>query len=158
MVAIAYIYFLSLLNVAIRADLVARGRESDLGANISMVETIGKRDERQAIIMAKWLFGFDFRGAVVECSGADCEPVIEIRIIRESGESGGDRGPVNGKFFFFDFPTRIAIRVEGAFGVKGATSMASTPRSPPWWVERLAMGHESLMCPWRARRLRDLGR
>ena len=63
MVAIAYIYFLSLLNVAIRADLVARGRESDLGANISMVETIGKRDERQAIIMAKWLFGFDFRGA-----------------------------------------------------------------------------------------------
>tara|TARA_R110002060_G_scaffold63808_1_gene73044 strand:- start:175 stop:585 length:411 start_codon:yes stop_codon:yes gene_type:complete len=103
MVAIAYIYFLSLLNVAIRADLVARGRESDLGANISMVETIGKRDERQAIIMAKWLFGFDFRGAVVECSGADCEPVIEIRIIRESGESGGDRGPVNGKFFFLIF-------------------------------------------------------
>lgn len=64
-----------------------------------MVEIIGKRDERQAIVAVEGLFGFYFWRGVVKCSSVDYEPVIEVRVIRESGESGGNGGPVGGQFF-----------------------------------------------------------
>ena len=103
MIAITYIYFLSLLDLSIRAYFVSRGRESDYGANIGMVEIISKRDERHAIIAVEGVFGFYFSGGEVECSGVDYEPVIEVMIVRESGEGGGDGGPVEGEFFLLVF-------------------------------------------------------
>ena len=103
MIAITYIYFLSLLNLSIRADFVSRGRESDFAADIGMVKKIGKRDQRQAIVAIEGFFGFYFWGGVVECSGADYKPVIEVKIVREGGEGDGDSSPVKGKFFLLLF-------------------------------------------------------
>ena len=151
MIHIADIYFLTLLNWSICVDFVSRGRESDFAANVGMVEIVSKRDERQAIVAVEGFFRFYFWGGVVECSGADYEPIIKVKIVRESGKGSGDGGPVEGDFFSFGFLIGITTLVVGALGAKGATSLALTLRSHRWWVERLAMGHELRMCPWRVR-------
>jgi hypothetical protein len=86
MVSITYTYFFALLYLSIRIDFVSRVGETDLTSNIGVVEIISKRNKGQAIVMAKGFLCFRFWGCIVKCTGANYEPIVEVKIVRESRE------------------------------------------------------------------------